>query len=182
MNAAESAIAELLPDAFVEENPVDTASNQTSNDIIPEGQRDHTLASLAGTMRHKGFSVEAIAAALQVVNGNRADLHTLAVTSSGSRTASGGISRRLARFRLRRPRGRNEGAEDVEHDGCRGVHCIGDPVPGACSGRRSWPRADVRRRGRGVQCAPSSACDRRGARCRAGRLADPCVRSSAASE
>lgn len=35
---------------------------------IPEGSRNSTLASLAGTMRRRGFSVEAIEAALQAEN------------------------------------------------------------------------------------------------------------------
>lgn len=38
---------------------------------IPEGQRDATLASLAGTMRHKGMSEAEILAALQVTNQTR---------------------------------------------------------------------------------------------------------------
>jgi hypothetical protein len=38
---------------------------------IPEGQRDSTLASLAGTMRRRGMDESAIAAALKVENANR---------------------------------------------------------------------------------------------------------------
>jgi hypothetical protein len=38
---------------------------------IPEGQRDATLASLAGTMRHRGMDEPAIAAALKVTNRER---------------------------------------------------------------------------------------------------------------
>lgn len=66
MNHVESAIAEILPDVFA-----DTSTQADSAPmalVIPEGQRDATLASLAGSMRRKGFSPEAIAAALFVVN------------------------------------------------------------------------------------------------------------------
>jgi putative DNA primase/helicase len=40
---------------------------------IPEGERSATLTSLGGTMRHRGISPEAIAAALQVENTTRCD-------------------------------------------------------------------------------------------------------------
>lgn len=65
MNAAETAISALLPDVYADEDPVHEPARV---DVIPEGQRDHTLASLAGSMRRKGFTPEAIAAALTVVN------------------------------------------------------------------------------------------------------------------
>jgi putative DNA primase/helicase len=41
--------------------------------VIKEGQRNATLASLAGAMRHKGFSEAAIYAALRVENAARCD-------------------------------------------------------------------------------------------------------------
>jgi len=40
-------------------------------DVIPEGQRDSTLASLAGSMRRRGMVEEEIAAALTAVNARR---------------------------------------------------------------------------------------------------------------
>jgi hypothetical protein len=40
---------------------------------IPEGQRSDTLASLAGTMRHRGMGLDGIAAALLVENEQRCD-------------------------------------------------------------------------------------------------------------
>src|SRR5258708_1046009 len=40
-------------------------------DIIPEGQRDHTLTSMAGTMRDRGFGREAILQALRIENHDR---------------------------------------------------------------------------------------------------------------
>jgi len=43
-------------------------STQRLHGIIPEGKRDDTLTSLAGTMRWKGFTREAIAAALHEQN------------------------------------------------------------------------------------------------------------------
>ena len=55
MNAAEAAIAERLG-IFADEDPEDDLASGGA-DVIPEGQRDHALASLAGTMRRKGFSV-----------------------------------------------------------------------------------------------------------------------------
>jgi putative DNA primase/helicase len=42
-------------------------------DIIPEGRRNNTLASLAGTMRRRGMGVEAIKAALLVTNSQQCD-------------------------------------------------------------------------------------------------------------
>jgi putative DNA primase/helicase len=46
---------------------------KTLGQSIPEGQRDSTLASIAGTMRHRGMSAEAIEAALRVENESRCD-------------------------------------------------------------------------------------------------------------
>ncbi|MGZ8513983.1 MAG: bifunctional DNA primase/polymerase, partial [Candidatus Limnocylindrales bacterium] len=40
-------------------------------DAIPDGQRNATLASLAGTMRRRGMTVEEIEAALVAVNAHR---------------------------------------------------------------------------------------------------------------
>src|SRR5712691_11265633 len=37
-------------------------------DVIPDGQRDHTLTSMAGTMRRRGFGYEAILSALGIEN------------------------------------------------------------------------------------------------------------------
>jgi putative DNA primase/helicase len=49
-----------------------TGANAAANDdCIPESSRNNTLASLAGTMRRKGMSPEAIEAGLQVVNAQR---------------------------------------------------------------------------------------------------------------
>ena len=49
------------------------ASALLDGEYIPEGQRNSTLASLAGMMRNKGMSREAIEAALMVENENRCD-------------------------------------------------------------------------------------------------------------
>ena len=43
------------------------------DDKIPSGQRDQTLASLAGSMRRRGMGQDEIYAALQVTNNNRCD-------------------------------------------------------------------------------------------------------------
>ena len=43
----------------------------TSKDVIPEGQRNQSLASLAGSMRNRGMSQVAIIAALKAENANR---------------------------------------------------------------------------------------------------------------
>jgi putative DNA primase/helicase len=42
-------------------------------DAIPEGQRNDTLTSLAGTMRRRGMGAEEIEAALLVTNSKRCD-------------------------------------------------------------------------------------------------------------
>jgi putative DNA primase/helicase len=42
-----------------------------AGEIIAEGRRNETLASLAGTMRRRGMSAEEIAAALKTINANR---------------------------------------------------------------------------------------------------------------
>lgn len=59
------------------------------NDIIPDGQRNTTLASLAGSMRHRGMTLEAIDAALQATNAAQcnpplpaAEVHAIAVSIS----------------------------------------------------------------------------------------------------
>jgi hypothetical protein len=54
----------------------DTKAIQTAQQdlsCIPEGQRNHALASLAGTMRRRGFSRDAIAAALLMENETRCE-------------------------------------------------------------------------------------------------------------
>lgn len=48
--------------------PTTTVTAPPVGDIIPAGQRDQTLASLAGTMRRKGMSEAAILAALTITN------------------------------------------------------------------------------------------------------------------
>ena len=48
-------------------------SNGRVGDKIPQGERNQTLTSLAGTMRRRGMSLEAIEAALLVENNNRCD-------------------------------------------------------------------------------------------------------------
>src|SRR5262249_51772241 len=44
------------------------AGSGSAGGRIPEGQRDNTLASLAGTMRRRGMTPESIAAALRTEN------------------------------------------------------------------------------------------------------------------
>jgi hypothetical protein len=75
-------------------------------DVIPQGQRDDTLASLAGTMQHRGMGEAAILAALKVTNKERckpplpvADLERIA-RSIGSKPA-GEKEKRLHRVELR---------------------------------------------------------------------------------
>lgn len=63
-----------LPDILAEllnqkDQEITEAHNE--NDIIEEGDRDDTLTSLAGTMRSKGMTPEAIEAALLAENRNR---------------------------------------------------------------------------------------------------------------
>ncbi len=67
MNHVESAIAEILPNVFGDEVLVQQPARGPA-DAIHDGQRNNTLISLAGSMRRKGFPVEAITAALCVVN------------------------------------------------------------------------------------------------------------------
>lgn len=45
----------------------------SDGESIPEGERNSTLASMAGSMRHAGFDEEEILAALKVANENRCD-------------------------------------------------------------------------------------------------------------
>lgn len=49
------------------------ASNGSIGDTIPSGERNSVLSSLAGTMRRRGMSVEAIFAALQVENATKCE-------------------------------------------------------------------------------------------------------------
>jgi hypothetical protein len=55
------------------ENPAPVKANAPVNGIIPKGQRDDTLTSLAGTMRRRGMTEGAILAALREENNNRCD-------------------------------------------------------------------------------------------------------------
>ena len=50
-----------------------TSNTTTDCKIFPEGQRNETLTSLAGTMRQRGMLQESIAAALSVENARRCD-------------------------------------------------------------------------------------------------------------
>ncbi len=60
-----------LPSWLVEAEPKRRAN--PVGDTIPKGGRNDTLASLAGTMRRRGFNGAAILAALRVENENRCD-------------------------------------------------------------------------------------------------------------
>jgi putative DNA primase/helicase len=72
MNAIELQIADALPDIFEDAKyPKVNGSEPVSDNIIPNGQRNDTLARMAGSMRHKGFPLEAIELALGVVNQQR---------------------------------------------------------------------------------------------------------------
>jgi len=53
--------------------PANGSSNPEIAERIPQGQRNATLTSLAGTMRHRGMSEEAIRAALLVENSQKCD-------------------------------------------------------------------------------------------------------------
>jgi hypothetical protein len=70
MNVVEQQIADALPDVFGESHDSAAPDAKSGNTII-EGQRNAMLTALAGAMRRKGFSVEAIAAALQIENERR---------------------------------------------------------------------------------------------------------------
>ena len=70
MNAIELQIAKVLPEIF-EDYPAAMPLEQRHNEVIPEGQRDHTLTQIAGKLRRVGFPVETIAAALHVENRRR---------------------------------------------------------------------------------------------------------------
>jgi AAA domain/Primase C terminal 1 (PriCT-1) len=70
MNAIEHQIAAVVPEIFGDPPQLIT-SNKFDGDSILEGQRNAVLASLAGSMRRKGFSTESIAAALTVENQRR---------------------------------------------------------------------------------------------------------------
>jgi len=63
-------LAELL-DALAASNGVDGAGGASRSNAIPEGQRNGTLARLAGAMRRIGMSRAEIFAALQQVNADR---------------------------------------------------------------------------------------------------------------
>ena len=61
-----------LPALIVERMAyAETAPAAAAKDAIPEGSRDSTLASLAGTMRRRGMEADEILAALQVANARR---------------------------------------------------------------------------------------------------------------
>src|SRR5215472_6590179 len=64
----------LLPEwlrALLVQPPSSTCATNEECDPIPEGQRNSTLTSMAGSMRRQGFSVAAILAALLEVNRKR---------------------------------------------------------------------------------------------------------------
>lgn len=62
MNAAEAVLAKVMPDIF---EPVSRKSTRLdAGGTIPEGQRNARLTSLAGTMRRKGATGQAIESAL----------------------------------------------------------------------------------------------------------------------
>ena len=61
----------VMPEIFGDQVAVEEPVGRGVHDVIPKGQRDNSLASLAGGMRRKGFSVEAIAAAIGIVNEQR---------------------------------------------------------------------------------------------------------------
>ncbi|MCH7961968.1 MAG: primase C-terminal domain-containing protein, partial [Planctomycetes bacterium] len=67
-----------VPDWVLElwEEPANMNGYQPASpigDVIPDGQRNHVLTSLAGSMRHRGMSEDSIAAALLVENDARCD-------------------------------------------------------------------------------------------------------------
>src|SRR5262249_11194427 len=63
-------LADVVPDVFDAPRQL-IATDKLGSDTIPQGQRNPTLTSLAGSMRRKGFSTESIAAALHVENQRR---------------------------------------------------------------------------------------------------------------
>lgn len=70
------------------------SSDSPTTDRIPKGQRNQTLTSLAGTMRKRGMTQEAIEAALLAENRKRCDpplpdTEVLGITSSIARYSSG---------------------------------------------------------------------------------------------
>jgi hypothetical protein len=61
----------LLAERLSSTEPASNTAAETPPDVIPQGQRDATLTSLAGTMRRRGMSADAIFAALKVTNEKR---------------------------------------------------------------------------------------------------------------
>lgn len=51
--------------------PVSNRNEHVESNVIPQGQRNHTLARLGGAMRHVGMSLDEITAALLKANTNR---------------------------------------------------------------------------------------------------------------
>jgi hypothetical protein len=77
-NTIEAAVAPqwLLHQMRLDHSPTNGRSKKATPKIgerIVEGQRDSTLTSIAGTMRRRGLSLEAIEAALKVENQTRCD-------------------------------------------------------------------------------------------------------------
>jgi hypothetical protein len=60
-----------LIDLIGQQRPLAATTGGSNDAMIPEGQRDATLASLAGTMRRRGMTPEEIEAALMVTNRTR---------------------------------------------------------------------------------------------------------------
>ena len=80
----------------------DKPSAAAANDSIPDGSRNATLASLAGTMRRRGMQQEAIEAALLATNLQHARLRCPKMRCGASRAASR-IMHRALRMTCFRP-------------------------------------------------------------------------------
>ncbi len=66
-------LLEILTESAAAPAPFVSAAS-AQNEIIPKGQRNQALMSLAGSMRHKGMSLRAIEAALRAENSARCEL------------------------------------------------------------------------------------------------------------
>src|SRR5262249_60926034 len=93
-------VAQLQPQG----HPAGKSARKLSDgELILEGARSTTLASLAGTMRRRGFSVEAIAAALLVENRVRCqppleETHVQQIAESIGRYPPASKSKKSERF------------------------------------------------------------------------------------
>ncbi|HMN39499.1 MAG TPA: bifunctional DNA primase/polymerase [Phycisphaerales bacterium] len=68
----EQVAAAAKPSPRPPSSPTTSPDSPSADDkMIPEGRRDSTLASIAGTMRRRGLSTEEIAAGLRAVNARR---------------------------------------------------------------------------------------------------------------